>query len=80
MGKREGRRTVINANYRIVSASEYGVTLSHANDIDSAKQISEAIDGRIQCYIYGIGWVPWSDSMGQRKVIQQLKTKEGPKW
>ena len=68
------------SDYRIISVTEYGVTLSHANDIDSAKAIAEAIDGRIQCYVYGIGWVQWSDSMGQTKVIHQLKTKEGPKW
>lgn len=50
-------------NYRVVATSEYGATLSYAETIEDAKAIAEAVDGVIECYVFGIGWVKWCAAM-----------------
>ena len=54
-------------NYRIVSAASPKEILEYAETIDQALSIAETIEGLIECYQWGIGWIKWTDKweMGQ---------------
>jgi hypothetical protein len=49
--------------YRVVAETPQGTTLECADSLESAKSVVEAIGGRIECYVYGWGWVRWCEAM-----------------
>jgi hypothetical protein len=53
-------------DFRVVHATGQGT--SYAIDIANAKAIQAEHGGRIECYIYGVGWVTWCEAMKERKV------------
>ena len=54
------------APYRIVSGGSNSAVLEYAYHIESAKAFALLLDGEIECYIYGIGWVPWLPAMSEK--------------
>lgn len=48
-------------NYRIVSATSPKQILEYAETIEQALSIAEAVEGLIECYQWGIGWIKWSE-------------------
>ena len=60
-------------NYRIVGMERPAETLFEGMTIKQTKAAAKsfAADGtscKIQCYVYGIGWVDWRGAMGERKA------------
>lgn len=56
--------------YRVVSDTPRGTTHEYADDLDVAQSMAETIGGRIECYVYGYGWVRWCEAMAGKKVIE----------
>jgi hypothetical protein len=54
------------APYRIVSGGADSAVLEYAYNIESAKSFTESLDGTIEAYVYGIGWVPWVPAMSEK--------------
>lgn len=52
--------------FRIVAITDSGKTFSYADTIEDAREVAEAIDGKIQVYIYGFGWTYYSEAMESR--------------
>lgn len=53
--------------YRVVSDTPRGALHEYADDLDAAQSMVETIGGRIECYVYGWGWVRWCEAMKGRK-------------
>lgn len=52
--------------YRVASDTPRGTLHEYADDLESAQSIVETIGGRIECYVYGWGWVRWCEAMKGR--------------
>jgi hypothetical protein len=65
------------APYRIVSGGADSAVLEYAYHIESAKAFASLMDGEIEAYVYGIGWVPWLPSMSEkgRHDLKETKTE-----
>ena len=65
------------APYRIVSGGADSAVLEYAYHIESAKAFASLMDGEIEAYVYGIGWVPWLASMSEkgRHDLKETKTE-----
>lgn len=48
-------------SYRIVSETSPKQILEYADTIQQALSIAETVDGLIECYQWGIGWIKWHD-------------------
>jgi hypothetical protein len=55
-------------NFRVVHQPGDGT--SYAIDSATAKALRAEHGGRIQCYVYGIGWVTWCEAMNEQEVVK----------
>lgn len=55
------------STYRIVQRHGNGkATIDYTDDRDSAVTHAADVGGVVECYIWGIGWVPWCEEMIER--------------
>jgi hypothetical protein len=54
-------------DYRIISRTNPKEILEYAVTSDQAVDIAAKVDGVVQCYVYGYGWVRWDEAMKERQ-------------
>lgn len=52
-------------NFRVV-----GIDCQYFHTIEVAKTWQLIRGGRIECYVYGYGWVRWCESMREREAVE----------